>query len=428
MKKIRYKLLARSVPVFALLTAVLVSVLLAVTFEKSLESERAYAVEKLSACIKTLQSAYAGYAMQGAEPDGFMLQSAARQADASAKVEKVSFETASETRFTENTLLASSDARLGNSVYRVSIERDVSGLYALRENFLRIYRALYLLFLPAGMLFMYTAGRSITRPVEALTRASDALSKGNAFLRPEIATGDEIETLSHAFNRMADAVQSEIERRETLIGNLTHEMKTPLQAIIGYADLIRMDKLENEPRLLAAETIRHEAQRLDRLSRRMMNWMEAEDSKNTILLPVSTTHMLNNLQKAFETRIFIETQCDEAYVMADGVLLETLLINLLDNSLNADAKTILLKAEKQEGKVLFSVTDDGCGMEKETLLHLEEPFYREDKARTRAHGGAGLGLALAARIASLHNTHLNYQSEKGKGTYVEFALTEAEND
>ena len=121
-------------------------------------------------------------------------------------------------------------------------------------------------------------------------------------------------------------------------------------------------------------------------------------------------------------------KCDDTFVIADGVLLETLLANLMENSVNAGAKHILMRAEAKEGNVIFSICDVGCGMEEETLMHLEEPFYREDKARTRSHGGAGLGLALAARIAHIHNTQLKYESEKGKGTCVEFALKEAEND
>ncbi|MBQ6715983.1 MAG: sensor histidine kinase, partial [Clostridia bacterium] len=82
----------------------------------------------------------------------------------------------------------------------------------------------------------------------------------------------------------------------------------------------------------------------------------------------------------------------------------------------------------ENGFVVLSVQDDGCGMDEETLLHIEEPFFRADKARSRAHGGAGLGVSLAARIARLHDTRLTYESEKGKGTRVRITLKEAQND
>ena len=428
MKKIKYKLLLRSSAVFALMTAVLVSALLALSFDKSLESERAHAEDKLNACIKGIQGIYSLYAVQGSEPDAEEIRKAAVLIDPTAKIEAAISDSSTETVISENTLTASANARLGQNTYRVSVSNDLSELFQLRANFLRLYRALYLVFLPAGMFFIYRAGRGITRPVEELKNASDALSRGDYEIRARVETGDEIESLADSFNRMADAVQDEIARRETLINNLTHEMKTPVQAIVGHADLISMDKLSPEDRLIAAQTIRHEAVRLDRLSARMMDLVYLRHSEGICPARVNASHMLENVLKAFETRAEIRISSDGAYVFADSVLIETLLSNLVDNSINAGAKNIFLAAEGRNQKVIFTVRDDGCGMDKETLLHAEEPFYREDKARTRAHGGAGLGLSLAAGIASLHKTRLKYTSEKGKGTSVEFALEEAEND
>ncbi|MBE5767399.1 MAG: HAMP domain-containing histidine kinase [Clostridiales bacterium] len=428
MKKIRYRLLARSMLVFVLLTAVLVSVLVTLAFERSLESERVYTAEKLEMCIKGIQSVYAGYAVQGEKPNLTIIQNAAAQIEASAKVEMAYGENSVCMNLSDKTIRASAAAQMGNEIYRVSIERDLTDLYEFRENFLDMYRMLYLVFLPVGMFLMYSAGKGITGPVEAMKSASDALSSGDYSRRIAVSTGDEIEALAGSFNRMAQTVQGEIERREILIGNLAHEMKTPLQAILGHADLIRMDRLPEEERLIAAETIRHEAMRLNRLSARMMEWMSMDVSESVNLVRVNTGHILQNVHRAFETQIQIDMKCDDTFVIADGVLLETLLANLMDNSVNAGAKHILMRAEAKEGNVIFSICDDGCGMEEETLMHLEEPFYREDKARTRSHGGAGLGLALAARIACIHNTQLKYESEKGKGTCVEFALKEAEND
>jgi len=428
MSKIRYKLLLRSSAVFALLAAALVSAILALSFEKSLESERTHIADRLNACIRGIQSTYALYAVQGAQASDEALLKAAKQTDASAKIEKSAADDITAITVSGSRLTASGNMRLGQSEYRVTIEGDLTDLFEYRSNFLKLYRIMYLVCLPAGMFFMYRAGRSITRSVETLKSASDALCGGDYESRADVKTGDEIEALSDSFNRMADAVQKEMDKREKLIGNLTHEMKTPLQAILGHADLIRMDRLSEEGRLLAAQTIRLEALRLDRLSARMMEWIYSGFSESVNPAPVSAAHMAENVKRAFETRAEIKTFSEDASVYADSVLIETLLMNLVDNSINAGAKNIFLTAERRNGKVIFSVKDDGCGMEEQTLLHAEEPFYREDKARTRAHGGAGLGLSLAARIASLHNTRLSYTSEKGKGTSVEFALEEVEND
>ncbi len=428
MKKIRFRLLKRSVIIFVCLMAVFGTALISISFKRSYMAEHAHVFNALSACANGVQSAYAAYALKGADADIEKLTEIAHQYDLSAEIRESDFEKSAVSYVSDGTLHAQTDLRLGNTLYRLTVSNPLSEIYQMRDIMTYIYKAAYLIFLPLTAIIMYISGQSISKPIETLTRTARSHAEGDRAVRTEINTNDEIETLSNAFNQMADQVEMEIKRREELIGDLTHEMKTPLQAIIGQTDLMLLGKRSEEEKFISLETIHHQAQRLDKLSKRMMEWIYLDESESVHLGACSVSRILENMKNLFCIKCPIIKEETDSYVYADGTLLETLLSNLIDNAINAEAKTIRLSAGKENGSVILSVEDDGCGMDEETLLHIEEPFYRADKARSRAHGGAGLGVSLAARIARLHDTRLYYESEKGKGTRVRIALKEAQND
>lgn len=425
MKKIRLRLLKRSVVIFACLLAVFGTAMISISFKRSYMAEHAHAFDALSACAKGVQSAHASYVLKGAQADTEKLSEIARQYDLTAKVEKAQEEKSAVSYVKDGVLTAETDLKLGNKLYRLSVSKHLSDLYSMRERLISIYRAVYLAFLPLTAMVMYASGRSISKPIETLTETAKAHAEGNRSVRADIRTNDEIETLSDAFNRMADHADGEIQRREELIGDLTHEMKTPIQAIMGETDLMLLGKRSEEERFLSLETIHHQAQRLDRLSKRMMDWIYLTEGGGIKKGICSAGRMFENIKNLFALKHDIIIEETDAYIVCDSVLMETLLSNLIDNAINAEAKRISLTAARENGKVTIVVEDDGCGMDQETLLRAEEPFFRADKARSRAHGGAGLGLSLAAKIAHLHDTRLSYESEKGRGTRVKIAFEEA---
>lgn len=428
MKKIRYKLLKRSVIVFMCLTAVFAASLISISFKRSYMTQQSHAFESLSACSKGVMNAHAAYVLKGADADETKLNEIARQYNLSAKIEKTEKEKSAVSYVSGGVLTAETDLQLGNTLYRLSIKKSLSDLYAMRDTLTRIYKAAYLLFLPLTAIIMLLSGCSISRPIEKLTETAKAHADGNRAARSGIHTNDEIEALSYAFNTMADKVEDEILRREELIGDLTHEMKTPIQAIMGETDLMLLGKRDGEARYQALETVYHQAQRLDRLSKRMMEWIYLSEGEKATIAPCVLFRIMENTKNLFAGKADIIIEETDACALADGMLLETLLSNLVDNAINAEARNITLSAKKESGHIVLSVRDDGCGMDEETLLHIEEPFYRADKARSRAHGGAGLGLSLAAKIARLHDTQLFYESEKGRGTRVSMPLKEVQND
>jgi len=117
---------------------------------------------------------------------------------------------------------------------------------------------------------------------------------------------------------------------------------------------------------------------------------------------------------------------EKAYISVDRELIKSLLLNLIDNSQKASVPTskIFLAASCADGHVTLRVTDEGVGIPEEQIPLLTEPFYSLDKARTRKHGGAGLGLALCSEIAQVHGSKLQITSQPGKGTTVSVTLKE----
>lgn len=227
---------------------------------------------------------------------------------------------------------------------------------------------------------------------------------------------------------MAEAVElhmqqlEESEKRKTLfMGNLTHELKTPMTAISGYAQMLLTMKLDAQQQEEALGYIYSECQRLERLSRKMMRLLELDDEIPILLQEKAAADLFEAVRKSSEilgkekqiTLLFKEN--GEHFKM-DFDLMQDVLLNLIDNSIKASeaGSKIVVSAE---GDCLI-VEDFGKGIPKEEQEHIFEPFYMVDKSRSRKSGGAGLGLALTALIARLHQIEIHIESEVGKGTKI----------
>ena len=217
-------------------------------------------------------------------------------------------------------------------------------------------------------------------------------------------------------------------RREEFIASFAHELKTPLTAIIGYADMLRSKDMAPKPRFTAAGYIFSEGKRLEALSLKLMDIIvlgKQEFQKRRydtgVLIREVAAVTVPSLGDAGMT---LEIRWEKGEVEVEPDLFKTLLINLVDNARKASkhGQSIDLYGKNEEGGYAFYIRDYGRGMKEEDLARITEPFYMVDKSRSRAQNGAGLGLALCKRIAELHGTQLQYSSEPDKGTTVRVLL------
>lgn len=308
---------------------------------------------------------------------------------------------------------------------------DITRIYEQRREQQRLYELIFLFVVLCSAFFSYVLSYILTKPISRLKRTAGKIADGNYEIRSYVNTNDEIGELSVEFNHMADALvdkmeelNAAMERQKQFIGNFTHELKTPMTSMIGYADLLRRQTLTEEEQIDAANYIFSESKRLERLSIKMLELIVAEDDKQELTLQ-NPSYLVEFLVKHYapylqKNGIELETSCEAGMCRLEPDYFVSLLINLLENARRSMEKGGIIKIHltMTEDGCMLSVEDSGCGIPEDKLTHITEAFYRVDKARSRAFGGAGLGLSLCDRIAKRHNGNMSIESKVGVGTRI----------
>lgn len=306
---------------------------------------------------------------------------------------------------------------------------DLTDLYRGRDAALRRFLLLEAAVLAAGAAVTAVFARRMTRPLRTLTTASTEIADGDYARRTGLHTGDEIETLSSSFDKMADAVQekitalqADVRQREDFMGAFAHELKTPMTSIIGYADMLRTIQASPAEQYEAAGAIYHEGRRLEALSGKLLALLGLGEETIT-LQPTVLAALWPRLQAACPGVPLQLPACDAA-VQADADLLLDLLCNLVGNAVKASepGQPVEVRAADNGDTVTLTVADHGCGIPQSEISRVTEPFYMVDKSRARKQGGSGLGLALCKRIAEVHGSDLHIESTPGEGTRVSVIL------
>ncbi len=269
-------------------------------------------------------------------------------------------------------------------------------------------------------------------PLSAINKRIKEISRGNYELRLKTKGGKEFKELAKNVNDMAAAVEENTSRlqnladsRKQFIDSLGHEMKTPLTSIIGFADLLRVRrKVDENERLEYSSTIMEEAKRLKGLSGKLLE-LAAASNLTIDFESLNVKELFEEVCAAFSVvagrNINICFTADsEIFIKADKELFKSLLYNLLDNAVKAsqDGQEVKLDCKADSNGIIISISDNGIGMDEETVIKVTEPFYMADKSRSRKAGGVGLGLSLCIEIAKKHNAQIKIKSKLGQGTTV----------
>ncbi|MDL2324724.1 HAMP domain-containing histidine kinase [Ruminococcaceae bacterium OttesenSCG-928-A16] len=313
---------------------------------------------------------------------------------------------------------------------------DVASVFNERERQVSFTLQMNVLVLAVATLAAGLASYWFTRPMQKLTQASNHIAAGDYTARSEVNTNDEIGELSDNFNYMAEAVENQVEelnlsiqQRKDFVTAFSHEIKTPMTAIIGYSDMLRFQQTDAETQRRAIRFIYREASRLEALSQKLLLLMGISEEE-LVLKPTELNLIFRDVMQSIypltqNSGISVNVMAaDDILVLADRDLIANLLRNLLINAINAEAKghTVLLRWQQQDNLCEISVQDTGKGIPEEEISRIVEPFYRVDKARAKMDGGTGIGLTLSQKIALLHQTSLQIQSEVRVGTTVSFCL------
>ena len=320
----------------------------------------------------------------------------------------------------------------GVTIYLL-VATDVNGVIAgkgqMADSFLRVY----FVTLSISMAVILVLSALITRPINKINKAAAGIAQGKYRERLSVSGNDEIGELSANFNLMADAVEDKIgelsetaRKKEDFVANFAHELKTPMTSIIGYADMLYQKTLTAEQVKDAAGYILDEGLRLEALSLKLMDLIIL-NKQDFLLEEIQTEVLFSNIMKSLEPvlsekNMSFHLEADRAYVSVEYDLFKTMLLNLIDNAMKADGSKIEITGKPVNGRYHISVSDDGMGIPEPEMNRITEAFYMVDKSRSRKQHSAGLGLALAAKVAEIHCGSLKIESVEGAGTVISFDI------
>lgn len=271
----------------------------------------------------------------------------------------------------------------------------------------------------------------VVGPVRRLALASRRIAAGHYAERVAPGSQDELGELAASFNEMAAALESAERRRLELIGDVAHELRTPVSTLEGYLEELLDEQLEPSPELWAL--LHGEAGRLRRLIDDLQQLSRAEarqlQIRDDVLAPDEIVReTVDRLGPRFAEkglRFAVDLAPGLPAVRADRDRAQQVLINLLTNALRYTPApgTVTLTVRARAGQVALVVADTGLGIAAEHLPHVFERFYRVEKSRSRALGGSGIGLTIAKALVEAMGGRIWAASDgPGRGACVGFTL------
>lgn len=260
--------------------------------------------------------------------------------------------------------------------------------------------------------------RSILQPIEQMAEhINDHI---------EVPIYDELKPFADKIRSQHEHILASAETRQDFTANVTHELKTPLTAISGYAELIENNMIEGGQIPHIANQIKHNAERLLSMINDIIELSELDHKDmprsfaNTDLNAVVGDCCDNLNVAAKQAHVTLDYKGVQSFISADSALIKELAENLIQNAIryNRDGGHVWVTVSEDSGHPVLKVRDDGIGIPKDKQARVFERFYRVDKGRSRDMGGTGLGLAIVKHIAEIHNAEITLDSILGEGTDI----------
>ena len=329
--------------------------------------------------------------------------------------------------YTVISALTDGDELLGH----LFVSKDTGTALSIWETIVPLFFFISLIVLCLALIFSYASSKYFAKPLRDMADAARRFGRGELSVRVEPTDStDEIGELTEAFNSMADSLeQSETKRRE-FIANVSHELKTPMTTISGFADGILDGTIPPESEKKYLQIISSETKRLARLVRSMLELSRLQSGT----IPIEKTRVaLDDLvyDVCDRYRVIAEehdlalnipedlSDCPTVYANADRV--EQMLIILLDNAIKyTERGSVGVSVKWDDEKVVITVRDSGIGIAEEDLPYVFDRFYKVDKAHSGK--GSGLGLSIARELLNRMNEQIWVESKKGEGSAFSFTV------
>ena len=270
--------------------------------------------------------------------------------------------------------------------------------------------------------------KTVIKPIKAVSDAMQQVTRGNFDIQLEVVGNDEISVLQRNFNTMTDGLKQNEEMSKNFASIVSHEYKTPIAAITGYAQLLYNGGLEEEEEKQYIKTILEQSKRLSNLSVNMLQLARLDSntvgmSKEMFSLDEQIRNVIVNMENLWEQKnIEMDINLDKAQVYCNSQMLYHVWENLLSNAIKFTPENgkITVTCQVSDNYAVVKVADTGCGISSEDISHIFERFYKSD-SEVNADGN-GLGLAITQKIIQLSGGKVSVESEAGKGSLFTVTL------
>jgi len=277
-----------------------------------------------------------------------------------------------------------------------------------------------------GLYFSSDALKPVKRVVEEVNQITEDHLSYRLKLNKDKYPIDEIDELIITFNALLNRIQKAFIAQKRFVQNASHELKTPLTAIMAEVELALARKRPVEEYQRTLEVVLHEAERLTNTTQGLLTLARLEEgSLKSEMNNVRIKTLLEETLAAFRLHhadrlVILDHQLPDTYVAANKLLLQTALLNMLDNAHKYSQKEIHVSVRETEKHIHISVKDYGIGIPANDLQRIRSPLFRANNVMSIP--GAGLGLSLVDRIATVHEGKLEIISVEGEGTTCVISL------
>lgn len=290
------------------------------------------------------------------------------------------------------------------------------------------------IFLALG--FTLFISKRLSNPLIKMEKATREIAKGNLRTKIEVKSHDEIGSLGQAINDLSLELNNYRVNRSELLANISHELRTPISYLKGYAQLIKNNQYQDQEELRTfSMIIEDESERLSKLIQDLFELSKMEEGKIQLYFQmVDLDDLLEEVirkvyVKAKKKKLKLELNIEDSLplIYSDGARIEQILLNILENAINyTETGEIVVDASEQYHFILIKVKDTGVGIPEEDIPFIFDRFHRVEKSRSREMGGTGLGLAIVYELVKLLQGNITVTSKYGEGT--EFCISFPKNE
>lgn len=284
-----------------------------------------------------------------------------------------------------------------------------------------------------GTLVSFALSRIPLKPIRRLINMTNELAAGDFDVRLEIDRPPELQELAESFNRMAQELGSIEMLRSDFVNNFSHEFKTPIVSIKGFAEMLKYGDLTEAERDEYLDIVINESARLAELSNNVLYLSKIENQgiltdAEPFQLGEQIRHCILLLQTKWEGKgLSLVLDLEDLVCVGNEEMLSQVWTNLLDNAIkfSPEGGTVSVRLRAQDDKVLFELQDEGCGIQGDALPRIFDRFYQADTSHTTQ--GNGLGLTLVKKIVTLHGGSITCENapEQGARFTVTLPLAQA---